>query len=186
MDSIALAYWKKPGYSITINYGQKPAEAEKRSAAEVSRFLGIENHVIELDCSQLGSGDLSGAEPLSIAPITEWWPYRNQLLVTLACMKAIPLGITELLVGSVLTDAGHKDGTEIFYNKLSEVIKFQEGEIDVIAPAIHLSTIDLIKASNIPTSLLLWAHSCHISNEPCMHCNGCKKYLYTLQELGID
>ena len=186
MDSIALAYWKRPKYSITIDYGQKPAEAEKRSAAEISRFLGIENHIISIDCSSLGSGDLNGANPLSIAPISEWWPFRNQLLVTLACMKVISFGVTELLVGSVLTDSAHKDGTARFYDKISDLTRFQEGGLNVVTPAIQLSTIDLIKISNIPTSLLFWAHSCHTSNEPCMHCSGCKKYLYTLQGLGID
>lgn len=28
MDSIALAYWKRPEIAITIDYGQKPAAAE--------------------------------------------------------------------------------------------------------------------------------------------------------------
>ncbi len=28
MDSIALAYWKRPELAITINYGQKPFLAE--------------------------------------------------------------------------------------------------------------------------------------------------------------
>lgn len=186
MDSIALAYWKRPSYSFTINYGQKPAQAEIQAASQVSKYLGIEHHIIEVDCSQLGSGDLSDKNPISIAPVTEWWPFRNQLLVTLACMKGVSLGIKEMYVGSVLTDGTHKDGTNDFYKYLSQLINYQEGEVIIRYPAIEMTTLDLISHSGIPSSLLLWAHSCHTSNSPCMSCNGCKKYLYTLQELGID
>jgi 7-cyano-7-deazaguanine synthase len=186
MDSIALCFWKNPAVAFTINYGQKPAKAEIHAACQVAKYLNIEHHIIELDCSEFGSGDMSGNKPLSLAPATEWWPYRNQLLVTLACMKGINLGITELYIGSVKTDSTHSDGTKSFYQKISDLISYQEGKIIVGAPAIELETVDLIKKSGVPTSVLLWAHSCHTSNEPCMNCNGCKKYLHTLQQLGLD
>lgn len=186
MDSISLAYWKKPKYAFTIDYGQKSAKAEIEAARQVSRYIGMEHHVIHIDCSSLGSGDMNGQKALDIAPISEWWPYRNQLLITFACMKGVVLNINKLYAGSVLTDSMHADGTKDFYKKASDLIKLQEGNISISVPAIEMSTIDLIKKSKIPMSILLWAHSCHTSNEPCMHCNGCKKYLYTLQQLGID
>lgn len=186
MDSIALAYWKKPAYSFTIDYGQKPANAEIRAAAQVSKALGIDHHVIRVDCSNLGSGDMNGSEPLSLAPAPEWWPFRNQLLVTLACMKGVSLEINELLVGSVVSDTFHKDGTEQFYEKISDLMAYQEGSIVIAAPAIKMNTVELIKKSEIPTSILLWAHSCHKSNQPCMACNGCHKYLSVLQEIELD
>lgn len=186
MDSIALAYWKRPSHSITIDYGQKAANAEINSAKQISKELNIQHHIIKVDCSSLGSGDMNGTNSISISPITEWWPYRNQLLVTLACMKGVNLGVNKLIVGSVLTDSAHKDGTEKFYNYLADLVKYQEGAIEISCPAIEMNTKQLIEKSGIPISLLFWAHSCHTSNEPCMNCNGCKKYLYTLQSLGLD
>lgn len=186
MDSIALAYWKRPKYSFTINYGQRPAKAEIAAAAQVSKLLNIEHHIIDIDCSSLGSGDMNGQVPLDIAPISEWWPYRNQLLITLACMRGVVLKIDQLLVGSILTDGTHVDGTKKFYDNISNLIKLQEGGIVVSVPGIEITTVELIKKSKIPLPLLLWAHSCHTSNEPCMNCNGCKKYLFTLQQLKVD
>jgi 7-cyano-7-deazaguanine synthase len=186
MDSIALAFWKKPAYSFTVDYGQKPAASEIQAAAQISNYLGIEHYVIKVNCSQLGSGDMTGSKPLSCAPVTEWWPYRNQLLITLVSMKAIMLGVNKLIAGSVATDNSHKDGTEEFYTQISKLIKYQEGNLEIEYPAINLTTVDLIKKSEIPVSVLLWAHSCHTSNQPCMICNGCKKYLYVLQKLGIE
>ena len=186
MDSIALAYWKKPDHSITIDYGQKPANAEIKAAKEVSEILGIKHHIINIDCSQLGSGDLNGSDPLSISPVTEWWPFRNQLLATLAGMKVVTLGVNELILGSVSTDGCHKDGTPEFYKLLADLMLFQEGGVNIKTPALNLTTSELIYKSEVPKSILLWAHSCHTSNQPCMHCNGCKKYLYVLQSLGLD
>lgn len=186
MDSIAVSYWKRPQYSFTIDYGQRASGSEIQAAAQVSSQLGMEHHIITVDCSGLGSGDMSEIKSLSVSPVTEWWQYRNQLLVTLACMKGISFGMTELMVGSVATDDSHKDGTLEFYQRISDLIQYQEGNISITCPAINLSTVELIRESKVANSLLLWAHSCHTSNQPCMNCKGCKKYLYTLQELGLD
>lgn len=186
MDSIALAYWKKPRYAFTVDYGQKPAKAEIQAATQVAETLRMEHKIIKIDCSSLGSGDMAGSNPNELAPITEWWPYRNQLIITLAAMKAITLGVKKLYMGSVSTDLSHKDGTSVFFEFISQLMQFQEGNLEVMAPSINMNTTELINTSKVPTSLLFWAHSCHKSNTPCMHCNGCKKYLHTLQEIGIN
>lgn len=186
LDSIAVAYWKKPEIAITIDYGQLPAKSEIHAATQVANRLGIDHYIISANCSKLGSGDLSNNNSLHIAPVSEWWPYRNQLLITLACMKGVSLGVKRLLVGSVKSDKSHIDGTVKFYKMISELVELQEGNVIVDAPAISFTTNDLIKESKVPLSILRWAHSCHTSNIPCMRCNGCKKYLYTIQQLGID
>lgn len=186
MDSIALAYLKRPKYAFTLDYGQKAALAEINAARQVCKELSIDHHIISVDCGSLGSGDMSSKPSISMSPVSEWWPYRNQLLVTLACMKGVVLGIDELIVGSVRTDGAHKDGTMEFYSYLSTLVQYQEGAIKISCPAIDLTTVELIRKSKLPESLLLWAHSCHTSNEPCMNCNGCKKYLFTLQSLNLD
>ena len=184
MDSIALAYWLKPDIAITIDYGQAAAETEIRNSAVVAHELGLDHHIIQIDCSSLGSGDLINGSAIDVSPSTEWWPYRNQLLISLACMKGISLGLTELMVGSVKSDGFHKDGTIGFFERMSALMEYQEGNIKISCPSIHLSTVGLIKLSGIPRSLLLWAHSCHKSNIPCCNCRGCNKYRQTLTELN--
>ena len=186
MDSIAVTYWKRPEMAFTINYGQKAAIAEIRTAKQVCKTLQIEHHIINVDCSSLGTGEMSGAPSLSISPAKEWWPYRNQLLITLACMKGISNHLSELYVGSVATDELHMDGTRDFYFQISSLMEMQESNIKVSAPAIEWTTPELIKQSNVPKSLLYWAHSCHSGNQACMKCSGCMKYLATLQALGYE
>lgn len=185
MDSIALAYWMHPEVAITLDYGQRSAEAEITTASQVANILSMEHHVLRIDCSSLGSGDLVGTTPIGNAPISEWWPYRNQMLVTLALMKAIQLGVCELMVGSVKTDAQHTDGTAAFYEQLSKLVLMQEGSIKVTAPAIEMTTVELVKRSGIPENILMYAHSCHTSNHPCGRCHGCTKYMYVKEQLGI-
>lgn len=186
IDSVSLAYLRKPDIAFTINYGQKPALAEEAVSKKICSILGIVHETIDVDLSALGTGLLNNSDPLTIAPSAEWWPFRNQMLVTLACMKGISYGIKELVIGSVISDSFHKDGTITFYEKLNSLLEYQEGEIKVLYPAIHMTSDELVVASKIPLDILLWAHSCHTSNISCGHCPGCLKHLAVKQRLGLN
>ena len=186
MDSLALAWWKRPSVTFTVDYGQKAANAEANAAEAVCAYLGIEHHVISIDCSPLGSGDMALAAPDRVAPSSDWWPYRNQLLITLVAMKAITLGVNKLLIGTVRADGSHRDGTSEFVRRMSDLISYQEGKLTVDAPAIGMSTVELLRHARVPADLLAWAHSCHKANLPCGNCRGCNKYLETYLEVGYD
>lgn len=186
MDSLTLAWWKRPDIAFTLNYGQLAAQAEIGASRTICQQLGIPHHVIELDCRQLGSGDMAGTQSNHLAPASDWWPYRNQMLVTLAAMKAISFGVTHLWLGTVKSDSTHKDGSPEFMSALSRLLSLQEGGLMVEAPAIELSTAELVRKSGIPAGLLAWAHSCHKSNVACGNCRGCNKYIEVFQEVGYD
>ena len=184
MDSYALTFMERPDITVTINYGQKPADAELRASKILTDRLNIQHLTISVDLSALGSGDLAGVPAIEDAPASDWWPYRNQALITLAAMRLIPCGIKHLLIGSVETDSIHLDGTKNFIQATSNLLSMQEGGMKVRAPAINMSTVDLIKKSGIPYSLLAWAHSCHTSNIACGQCRGCVKHREIVTELG--
>lgn len=186
MDSVAIAWWKRPDIAITLDYGQKAAEAEIGAAKTICQSLDIEHHVVRVDCSTLGSGDMAGTAADVNAPSSDWWPYRNQMLISLAAMKAITLGITHLWIGTVKSDGTHLDGTPDFVRKINDLMYYQEGSITVEAPAIHLSTTELIRVSGIAPGTLAWAHSCHKANIPCGCCRGCNKYFEVLDDVGYD
>lgn len=176
MDSIALAYWKRPNIAFTVDYGQAAAQAEVASSSQVCRELGIRHELVRADCASLGSGDMAGEEALGMAPVPEWWPYRNQLLVTLAGMRAVALGITTIMLGSVASDASHADGRDDFYEAIDQLMRLQEGAIAVAAPALRMTTVELVRESGVPRSLLAWAHSCHVGPLACGGCRGCVKH----------
>jgi len=184
MDSIALAYWKQPQVAITINYGQVCARAELEAATTVAGSLGCQHEIVEVDCRTLGSGDLAGKPVHPLGATQEWWPYRNQLLITFAAMKAVQTGATELLIACVKTDGNYRDGTPDFIKRIDGLVSFQEGGLHVSAPAIGLTTVELVRQSEIPFELLAWAHSCHCGNFACGDCRGCFKHQAAMEALG--
>ena len=184
MDSVSIAYWRRPKYAITIDYGQKPAAGEIRAAGIVAETLGLEHFVLRADLSALGSGDLAGSAALPVAAVPEWWPYRNQLLVTLAAMKAVSIGVQTLMIGALATDGQHVDGRPEFVACLNELLSMQEGGLRLEAPAIGMTAAELVRVSNVPDEVLAWAHSCHMSEFACGACRGCIKHYQTMQDLG--
>ena len=183
VDSTALAYWKRPAIAITIDYGQAAARAEITAAAQVARELGLHHEIVRVDCASLGSGDMAGRAPLTAAPVPEWWPYRNQFLVTVAGMRAITMGVNEIHAGSVASDGSHADGRAEFYFVLDQLMALQEGGIRVKAPAIAMTTTALVRSSGVPRTLLAWAHSCHVGDLACGACRGCVKHFRVMEEI---
>ena len=183
MDSIALAYWQRPAVAFTVAYGQAAAIAEISAAGQVASLLDMRHEIITVDCSSLGSGHMAGTNALDLAPAPEWWPFRNQLLLTLAGMRAVAIGVTELMVGSVASDGSHADGRPEFYCAIDGTMGLQEGGIRVTAPAIGMSTAELVRTSRIPQSILDWAHTCHDSHLAFGTCRGCVKHYEVTDEL---
>jgi len=185
MDSAALAWWKRPDLGIFINYGQRPAQAEGAAAKAVANAIGLPLECIDIDCSMLGSGTMAGSEALPEAPTPEWWPFRNQLLLTMAGAVALRVGgIHQIWIGSVAEDEVNRDGSAAFRDALSKLMSLQEGGLTVHAPAAHLSGAELVAVSAAPADLLGWTHSCFVSDTPCLKCRGCQKHLGVLETLG--
>ena len=188
IDSSSLAFMLRPEWAITINYGQKAAEAEFQASKMVAGGLGIKHEFISIDCTAVGAGMMAVTNQLvqdetlaTIAPTPEWWPYRNQLLITLAAARALQVGAKELVIGTVRSDRQHLDGTPEFISRLSKLLEIQEGGLKLVAPAIGMSSEELVQQSTIPLSLLAWTHSCHTGNLACGECRGCLKRQFVLQ-----
>jgi 7-cyano-7-deazaguanine synthase len=186
LDSIAIAAWKKPEIAITVDYGQICAPAELRASAQVCEEMRIAHHCIQVNAADVGSGDLSGKPAHPDSPASEWWPFRNQFLLTVGAMRAIALGLDRLLIGTVKSDAFHADGTAAFIDCMDAVLRMQEGSIRVSAPALQLTSAELIRMSGVPLSTLCWAHSCHTSEYACGRCRGCYKHHEVMAELGHE
>lgn len=184
IDSTALAYWYKPDFAFTVNYGQVSAYGEIRASKKIAEELNIKHEIIDVSsCRSLGSGDLAGSTKLQISPVSEWWPFRNQFLVTIVAMKAVSFGLERLLVGSVSTDKTHIDGTVRFYQLLDRLLSIQEGKIRLETPAINMTSVELVRLSKIDPSLLFWTHSCHKNDYACGNCRGCYKHKSVFLEL---
>jgi 7-cyano-7-deazaguanine synthase len=184
MDSVALAWGYRPRLAITIDYGQLAAQGEIRAAAAVCEALSIQHRTIRIDCSAIGSGDMAGSKPLPNAPVSEWWPYRNQLLITFAASLLVEYSFESILLGTVSSDEAHADGRLQFFESMSQLLMLQEGGVRVEVPAIRYSTVSLCKELAVPFELLAWSHSCHIAEHACGRCRGCNKHRQSMRELG--
>lgn len=186
LDSTALAALLRPEL-LFVDYGQRPAKSEKAAATRIAELLELQLHAVELGIGDFGAGLLHGGRTVPDAPSPEWWPYRNQFLATAAAAFAIQTGCESVALGSVCGDGErHRDGSADFYRLLNELVSFQEGGVTIDAPAIGLTTEDLLRDSALPDSMLGWTFSCHRSNRPCGSCPGCWKRRRVLSSLGIQ
>ncbi|UMB53936.1 7-cyano-7-deazaguanine synthase [Lutibacter sp. A64] len=186
IDSICLAYHLKPEVAYTIDYGQNSAEREIYVSKLICHILKIRHEVIRVNCKSLGSGNLINENSIEESPSEEWWPYRNQLLITLCLMKAINDKVGEIHLASVKSDSFHKDGTEEFYKMCNDLSMYQEGGIKIISNTVKYFSHELAVQYNVPKELILLAHSCHMSNIACGKCSGCLKQMRVRQELNIE
>lgn len=183
LDSAALAAWIRPALTLFVDYGQKPRDAEARAARAVAAHLNLPFTAISLPLTDLGGGLMHDDTPLPGAPSPEWWPFRNQFLATAGAAVAVQHQLEMVALASVRGDGDrHVDGSESFYERLNAVMMIQEGGVQLAAPAIHLSTLELLHTVNAERALIGWTVSCHRANQPCGDCPGCWKRELVLAE----
>ena len=189
LDSTALAWMLKPDKLVFIDYGQRPAKGEQRASRAVAAAVGIDLDVRRVDMSAFGHGTMSasGTPLVSASKAPEFWPYRNQMLITLAAMTYAAELLTEILVGTVVGDDAHADGSREFISTIGELVRLQSG-VRVSAPAIDMTTLQLVKKAAVPQSVLGWTFSCHTGEWACGSCRGCNKHRQVIDclEAGTD
>jgi 7-cyano-7-deazaguanine synthase len=185
IDSAAIAAWFRPTVCLTIDYGQRAAKAEITAAAEICRELQLHHVVKQIDLGNLGSGEMATGSPSPHSPSSEFWPFRNQFLITVAAMAALQEGCDRILIGTVKTDVRHRDGTAEFLAAINNVLMCQEGSIRVLAPGADFTTLELIELSNVLPATLGWCHSCHTKVFACGQCRGCIKHSEIMEALGL-
>lgn len=177
IESTCLALIHKPALLFTVNYGQKCARGEVRSSSLIAKKLNLKHEVIEVNICSLGSGDLSDSPALRNRKATEFWPFRNQFLITLAAMRCSQLELNQVIIGTIKTDNIHEDGRPEFLENINKLLSQQMPQIEVLAPAIDLDSETLIKRANLDQDLLGWTFSCYTSDVACGQCRGCQKTL---------
>ncbi|PPD01827.1 MAG: 7-cyano-7-deazaguanine synthase [Hyphomicrobium sp.] len=175
IESTCLAFILKPDVCLTVDYGQLQAEGEIRASACITNYLGLQHAVIQVDAGPIGSGQMAGKPTIQSSSIPEFWPFRNQFLVTLAAMKYAPMDLTKVILGSSKSDASHVDGTPQFYDAFANVMRMQEGGVEVSAPAIELDSFEFVVSTKINPDVLDMTFSCFVAEYPCGRCRGCKK-----------
>src|SRR5262249_39932325 len=121
LDSSALAFWLRPDVCFTVDYGQRSARGEIAAAEAICRELNLQHEKFAVNLKSLGSGSLAGGVASSLSRAEEWWPYRNQMLITLAGMRFVSEGLSEIMIGAVKTDV-HADGKGPFIREIDKLM----------------------------------------------------------------
>jgi 7-cyano-7-deazaguanine synthase len=182
IDSTCLAWLERPDRLVFINYGQIPANGELRACKSIAEAIGLPLDVHETDLRTFGGGLMAGSAAQGAAP--EFWPFRNQMLISLAAMYYAPRGGSEILIGTVRSDRQHPDGRARFLRSMGSVLKSQ-APITLRAPAADEQTVALARRSEAPHSLLGWTFSCHTGEWACGQCGGCRKHAAVKAALGF-
>lgn len=183
IDSSCLAWMERPHRLAFIDYGQIPAKGELRACRAIADELGLPLDVHVTDLRAFGGGSMAGHVGSTDAP-PEFWPFRNQMLITVAAMVYAPEGATELMVGTVRSDRQHPDGRARFLRAMSGVLRSQSS-MSLRAPAANEQTLALAKRSGVPAEILGWTFSCHTGEWACGQCRGCQKHAEVKRKLGL-
>ena len=174
-DSACLAHVLRPNLCLTIDYGQKVASAEINSSRNICRSLNLKHCVVKINLRDFATGSMAGKKQALAGAANEWWPFRNQLIVTVGAMVAFKNSLTEVIIGTVRSDRRHKDGSAKFIRQMDQVLRQQEGAVRLLAPARKLYAEELYSAADPSLDLLGMTFSCHRSIYPCGQCDGCRK-----------
>lgn len=187
VESACLAAMTKPDLALTIDYGQVCAPGEIRAAKHIASIIGMDHRVIEVSLGHLGAGEMTGfPSDDSEDRVPEHWPFRNQMLLTVAAMALADCDLRELIIGTVLTDSVHNDGTPEFLSAMERLLQTQLSDFKLSAPASTMTTDDLVRSSGVGRDLMGWTFSCHRAEVACGACRGCNKSLelFTRLESG--
>jgi 7-cyano-7-deazaguanine synthase len=184
IDSTALAVLHHPNVALTVDYGQRAAPGEISAAQSICAELGLRHDVLHIPIGALGLGLMAGTEPSSLSEHAEFWPFRNQFLLTIGAMYAVRHGLIRVLIGTVATDVRHRDGSADFLRRANDLMREQEGGIEVLAPGLNEDTVALVRRAQVPSSILGWTHSCHVGPLACGQCPGCIKHSSLMEELN--
>lgn len=182
IESTCLAWQERPDQLLFVNYGQVSAKGEERASRAIAGELNLPLDVMRCDLRDVGSGALAGKEVAGDGP-AEFWPLRNQALITLAAMTYFGK-VSEIILGTVRNDAQHADGRAPFRRAMQRLLQTQL-DCHLRAPAANISSRTLIQRSKVSYDLLAWTFSCHTGEWACGSCNGCRKHDDIKASLGL-
>jgi 7-cyano-7-deazaguanine synthase len=174
LDSTALAWSLRPALLLTVDYGQRSAEGEIRSARAVASELRLPHEVATLR-PPYGTGELLSDDVVRDDVPAEWWPFRNQLLVTLGAALAATRGLGVVIVGTVSGDGRYADGKPPFLASMNTLMALQEHPVRIEAPALHQTSAELVREAGLPARVASLTHSCSRAPRACGDCGSCVK-----------
>lgn len=208
MDSaVSAAVAKQKGYAlytVSFDYGQRH-RYELKAAQKVSRFLGVEKHLIlKVPLEKIGGSALTAqikvpkkrklTEISQGIPIT-YVPARNTIFLSLALAYAEAAGAQDIFFGANILDySGYPDCRPEYVRafekmaRLATKIGVEGKKIKIHTPLIKLTKAQIIKLGlklGVDFSL---THSCYDpmkNGKHCGECDSCQLRAKGFKEAGM-
>jgi 7-cyano-7-deazaguanine synthase len=195
--NLALAYARGDRLAaLTVNYGQRAWESERRAARALSEHYGASWRELELPfLGQLGGSALTDRtrevpelsrdvlDTMSVVTKTAdavWVPNRNGILIHLACAYAESIGASHVLVGFNREEGTtFPDNTRAFMDSVNGSLEYStRGKVRVDSLTVDLDKREIVAklralAKPFPMELV-W--SCYSAGDkPCGRCESCQR-----------
>jgi 7-cyano-7-deazaguanine synthase len=162
-SSACVHYFRDQGsvvHALNVDYGQKAARAERKSARSIAGYFGVEFH--EVACKGIGTYGPGVV------------PNRNALLLSLAAMRLGRIGGIAAI--GIHDGTAYGDCSGAFLRAYRRVVDLSsDGRTQLAAPFLTWNKADIIayaSSSNLPFHL---TYSCELGTRaPCGKCLSCK------------
>lgn len=189
-STLACSLVKKglPIEGLFINYGQKMAVAEQRSAEFIASWAGFSLKTISIPLDDsLTIGCLFENGPMEWdTHFVSFLPQRNLLFLTLAAMYAEKQGITEIYIGVIrIGNTPFPDTTIDFLELAQSVLKKSYPNVILRYPFIDMSKTSIVLLAEEIGMPIDATYSCEMaSDHHCMKCPSCLDRYWALKEKG--
>ena len=175
-------------YAITYDYGQKHNKELLYAGCQVDQYKNIEDHkIVDIKffkdiapTSSLTNNNIKVAharDVLGDAQTVNYVPYRNMMMLSIACSYAEAVEADTVYHGSALVDsqAGYWDGSIEFLKSVNELTALnRKNRIQIKAPLIKASKKEIIRMGMYNKVKFEETWTCYEGEEKaCGYCTAC-------------
>ena len=197
-SSVILAYARSKHtqvFPVTFNYGQrhiKEIDCAKKQSGEVYKEINLSFFRDIASTSSLTNNSIDVAKTKDVlgdAQTVNYVPFRNQMLLSIACAYAESVGADTVYHGAALIDsqAGYWDGSTEFLDSINNLIALnRKNKINILAPLITLTKRDIILKGVEHDVSFVDTWTCYEGRDKaCGHCTACSSRIKGFLDAGI-
>jgi 7-cyano-7-deazaguanine synthase len=186
LDSVVSAYYARSVLGFEVHlihfmYGSRAEGPEVKAIQAIAKFMDVELTLFPLPIYQKGDSPLLDADSKIAGGEAgaefahEWVPARNLLLLSVATAFAEARGISTIVLGNNLEEAGaYPDNEPEFIAKFNDMLPFAVGDgkrMNVIMPVGNMMKHEIVELGNRIGAPMHLTWSCYRALE--LHCGTC-------------
>ena len=195
IDSTVLLFWllarNYDVYPLYVNYGQNSFEGEFEAVNKILSDLK-KNNLLTInipDLKSIGSGSLVGEYPQDVSSLENWhisefYPNRNLILLSLAATYGYKLKIFKIALGIV--GISYKDTSSSFLDLIDMVLEQSLAKFTLIAPFVDKPRKKVFEEAANYHVPIEHTFSCNANgSRHCLLCTSCYEREEAIKQVNI-